>query len=189
MKYDFDYEFKPVGDILASQHRTCGVDAFVLVYLRAERQIRKLLTFLVYQSSAFIERDGPALRQTLHDAKNLSFPMFDKGIADLAGVGLQAMVGADYARLVTTLKRAKRYRDKLFHGQLPDQFVSTAEFTAVIDEIREWCRLLAEGAQREIGYDGVQPDSHRKGDRAHIAQRSSARLPNLAAYAAFLKAL
>ncbi|MET3524418.1 hypothetical protein [Mesorhizobium abyssinicae] len=188
MDADFDNEFIPVDTILASTHRTRGVDAFTLTYLRADRQVRKVFTNLVFQSDAFDHRLSRELRQTLHDADDLSFKGLDKGIAVLAGKTLADMVGAEHARLMKVLWTAKGYRNKLFHGQLPDQFVSTNEFIEIERDIRQWCRLLATGAQLHTGYNGFA-DSHRKTKRPEIVKRVSAALPNIAAYAAFLKKL
>ncbi|MFC6486351.1 hypothetical protein ACFP9U_00040 [Nitratireductor sp. GCM10026969] len=56
-------------------------------------------------------------------------------------------------------------------------------------DIREWCRLLAEGARRDIGYDGIGKDSHHKARRALIVARATKHLPDLDAYKVFLRKL
>lgn len=184
----FDDEFRPVDDILRSGHRTRGVDAFTLTYLRAERQIRKIFTHLIFQSEAFDYDNSRQLRQTLHDAPDLSYKKLADGIRQLADITVAEMVGAECERLTKVLQQAKRYRDKLFHGQLPDQYVSTEEFIEIERDIRTWCRLLAAGALKRIGYDGIL-DSHRKLDRPDIVKRVTGLVPNLGAYEEFLKKL
>ncbi|RWH50054.1 hypothetical protein [Mesorhizobium sp.] len=184
----FEDEFRPVDDILRSGHRTRGVDAFTLTYLRAERQIRKIFTHLIFQSEAFDHKNSQQLRQALHDAPDLSFKKLTDGIQRLANVTVAELVGAEYDRLFKVLQKAKRYRDKLFHGQLPDQYVSTEEFIQIERDIRTWCELLAAGALKHIGYDGIL-DSHRKLKRPEIVKRVTELVPNLKAYEEFLKKL
>lgn len=188
MDTNLDDEFRPVDDILGSDHRSRGVDAFTLTYLRAERQIRKLFTHLVFQSGAFDHGNSRQLRQALYQAPAVSFKKLATGIATLSDVTVAEMVGTEHNRLFAVLRQAKQYRDKLFHGQLPDQYVSTEKFIALEADIRTWCRLLAAGAERAIGYDGF-PDSHRKGGRGEIVQRVTALLPNIEAYQELLKRL
>lgn len=188
MNTNLDEEFRPVDHILGSDHRSRGVDAFTLTYLRAERQIRKLFTHLVFQSDAFDHGNSRELRQTLYQAPDVSFKKLATGIATLSDVTVPEMVGTEHNRLLAVLRQAKSYRDKLFHGQLPDQYVSTEEFIALEADIRAWCRLLAAGAEQAIGYDGF-PDSHRKGGRDEIIRRVTALLPSLEAYQKLLKRL
>jgi hypothetical protein len=181
----FEEAFRPVDDLLNSGHRTKGVDAFTLSYLRAERQIRKIFTHLVFQSDAFSHANSQQLRRKLYDAPDLSYKKLTNGIERLAGLTVAEMVGPEFDRLVRVLQKAKGYRDKLFHGQLPDQYVSTEEFIEIEREIRNWCWLLAVGAQKRIGYDGIL-DSHRKLGRPEIVKSVTEVVPNLDAYAAFL---
>ncbi|MER9022148.1 hypothetical protein NKI01_06180 [Mesorhizobium sp. M0815] len=188
MVSNFEDEFRPVDDILRSGHRTRGVDAFTLTYLRAERQIRKIFTHLIFQSEAFEHANSQQLRQTIHDAPNLSYKKLTDGIERLADITVADMVGAEYDRLSKVLRKAKRYRDKLFHGQLPDQYVSTEEFIEIERDIRAWCGLLGAGALKVIGYDGIL-DSHRKLERPEIVKRVTGLVPNLGAYTEFLKKL
>ena len=58
-------EFKTVDIILESAARTRRVDAFTLSLIKAERQIRKLVTHLVFQFPCFGISDVPRLRRTL----------------------------------------------------------------------------------------------------------------------------
>lgn len=188
MNTNLDEEFRPVDHILGSDHRSRGVDAFTLTYLRAERQIRKLFTHLVFQSDAFDHGNSRQLRQALYEAPDISFKKLATGIATLSDVTVAEMVGSEYNRLLAVLQQAKQYRDKLFHGQLPDLYVSSEEFVALEAGIRTWCRLLGAGAERAVGYDGF-PDSHRKGGRDDIVQRVTGLLPSLDAYQELLKRL
>jgi len=49
------------------------VDPFALALLKAERQMRRLFTHLVYQSSAFDRADVCSLRDVLVENRNIYF--------------------------------------------------------------------------------------------------------------------
>ena len=61
----FEHEFRTVDLIVGSTCETRGVDAFTLSLIKAERQMRKLVTYLVYQFPCFSESDIPGLRDAL----------------------------------------------------------------------------------------------------------------------------
>lgn len=61
----FKSEFEVIDLILKSQLPTCAVDAFSLSIIKMERQLRKLFTYLVFQSSAFGPEDIGSLRAVL----------------------------------------------------------------------------------------------------------------------------
>jgi len=92
-------EFSTVDLVLSSKAETFAVDAFVLSRIKAERQARKLLTYLVYQSPAFGKRDVPRLRQTLASNRNVYFDGVVRGINMLSPVSVAELVGPDYDRL------------------------------------------------------------------------------------------
>lgn len=55
----FEQEFAVVRIIVDSQARTRGVDAFTLSIVKMERQIRRPITYLVFQCEAFGRGDVP----------------------------------------------------------------------------------------------------------------------------------
>src|ERR1051326_5074316 len=61
----FEAEFSTVDVLLASNAETRGVDAFALTLIKAERQLRRVFTFLIYQQPAFRHEHVPALRHAL----------------------------------------------------------------------------------------------------------------------------
>jgi hypothetical protein len=65
MTADYATEFETVDIVIKSGAETSGVDAFALALIKAERQIRKLVTHLVYQFPCFGPSDVPSLRQAL----------------------------------------------------------------------------------------------------------------------------
>jgi hypothetical protein len=155
-------EFATVDVLLASSAETRGVDAFALALLKAERQIRRLFTFLVYQSPAFGPRDVPELRATLGSDRFVYFNGFIRGIDLLCQCSIESLVGNEYSRLRARLDECTEYRGKIFHGQLTDRYLTREELVALVVDIREWCDRLATGAGDEFGYDGFRRGSFTK---------------------------
>jgi hypothetical protein len=62
-------EFATVDAVIGCSAETSGVDAFALSVIKAERQIRKLFTHLVFQSPGFGPADVPRLRKALFDSR------------------------------------------------------------------------------------------------------------------------
>ncbi len=61
----YSEEFLTVDLILDSEAETRGVDAFALSLIKAERQVRKLFTYLVYQFPVFGAPNIQSLKETL----------------------------------------------------------------------------------------------------------------------------
>ena len=60
-----EQEFQTVDLIVKSDAETRGVDAFALSLIKAERQIRKLFTYLMFQFPAFTVSDFANFRSAL----------------------------------------------------------------------------------------------------------------------------
>ena len=76
----YENEFLTVDLIVKSSAETCGVDAFALSLIKAERQIRKLFTYLMFQFPAFSSSDYDGFRGVLADSKKVYFEGFVRGI-------------------------------------------------------------------------------------------------------------
>jgi hypothetical protein len=76
-------EFETVQLLLNSGTRTLGVDAFALSLIKAERQIRKLFTYLMFQFPAFSPADYSGFRGILAKSKRVYFEGFINGIDNL----------------------------------------------------------------------------------------------------------
>ncbi|HEY8659027.1 MAG TPA: hypothetical protein VIL78_08315, partial [Hanamia sp.] len=66
---DYEQDFATVNLILETSFETRGVDAFVLSLIKAEKQIRRVFTFLIFQNPAFTSKDYWSLRETLANNK------------------------------------------------------------------------------------------------------------------------
>jgi hypothetical protein len=155
-------EFATVDLLLASSAETRGVDAFALSLIKAERQLRRLLTYLVFQSPEFESSDISRLREALAENRRIYTDGFIRGIDELLPVPLGQLVGSEYPRLYERLQEALSYRNKIFHGQLTDRNLSRDDLLALIRDLRQWCTVIANAASNAIGYNGFARNSFRK---------------------------
>jgi hypothetical protein len=181
---NIEHEFATIDTLLASEAETRGVDAFILALIKAERQMRKLFTYLVFQSPAF----GPDHIRALRDAlagRRVYFRDFIAAWDKLYARPLREIVGPDYDRLRAALDEAITYRNKIFHGQLTSKYLSREDLIAYVALITRWCRALAAGSQLEIGYDGFARNSFRKSNSA-MGDRFVATMTSIRDYEIFL---
>lgn len=154
-------EFATIDILLVSEADTRGVDAFALALIKAERQMRKLFTYVVFQSPAFDTSDVGALRHCLA-ARRVYFRDFVSAWDRLYSRSLREIVGQDYDSLRAVLDEAVEYRNKIFHGQLTTRYLSREELISYVRQVKCWCQALGTGAQRELAYDGFGRNSFRK---------------------------
>ncbi|MFL9957690.1 MULTISPECIES: hypothetical protein [Paraburkholderia] len=159
----FESEFAVVDVVTQSQFPTHSVDAFALSVIKMERQMRKLFTYLIYQSEAFGPQDIEPLKAVLGANHRAYFEGFERGINTLYRTSVEDMVGAEYVELRPVLDDAIDVRNKVFHGQLTARCLQQEDLGALSVAIRRWCFRLARGADAEIGYDGFGRNSFRKG--------------------------
>ncbi|TIX43228.1 MAG: hypothetical protein E5V40_04100 [Mesorhizobium sp.] len=181
-------DFLPVDEIIKSGHVTKGVDAFSLSLLRAERQMRRLFTYLIFQSTAFGPQDVKALRDALGAQGRIYFRHFEAGIGELSGTEIAVLVGTQHPKLQNQLVEAMEARNKIFHGQLTSDRNDTTMLLQHVSNIRDWCRQLANGAQNTFGYDGFRrPSSFKKAPLGiQLSDRVTRLIANVPAYEAFL---
>lgn len=182
-------EFKTVDLVLKSGAATLGVDAFALSLIKAEKQARRLVTYLVYQHPWCNQATVAALRSELEESSKVYFDGLLKGWDALYPCSIRQLVGADYTRLRARLAAATKHRNKIFHGQLTAHGLSQPDLIAFVRDIRAWCDALGTGAQAEVSYDGCGRNSFRKAPNAGaLCAKYKAPLGDLAAYKKFIKA-
>jgi len=184
----YEAEFATVDAVLRCPAETCGVDAFALSVIKAERQMRKLFTFLVFQAPAFQSSDVPSLRQALADNRDVYFNGFIKGWDALYRSPVSNLVGHEYDHLLSRLNVATRHRNKIFHGQLTTESLGTDDLLDYVSDIRAWCTQLAQGAESEVGYDGFGRKSFRKSASPDFDSRLRVPLTSVADYRRFIRA-
>ncbi|MFM0059841.1 hypothetical protein PQR64_29820 [Paraburkholderia phytofirmans] len=159
----FESEFEVIDLITQSQLPTHGVDAFSLSVIKMERQLRKLFTYLVFQSPTFGPGDIGPLKEVLGACRSAYYEGFELGINALYRASVEELVGPEYGELRPTLDDARDVRNKVFHGQLTHRCLQREGLAELSDSIRRWCFNLAAGASAEVGYDGFERNSFRKG--------------------------
>jgi hypothetical protein len=157
-----EQEFAVVDIVLQSGMRTRAVDAFTLSVVKMERQIRRIFTYLVYQSKAFGRSDVAGLRAALEDCPSAYFDGFILGIDALLRLPVAELIGAEYVALQAEIELVTKARNKIFHGQLTNRSLGEAQLRSMVEHIRRWCELLAAAAQREFRYDGFSGNSFHK---------------------------
>lgn len=181
-------EFATVDLVLNSNAETRAVDAFALALIKAERQARRVFTHLVYQFPVFSQADVANLKNTLAVKRSVYFEGFLRGIDVLSGRSVQTLVGPDYPRLRQQVTVATGHRNKIFHGQLTPHSLGRAELTSLVGDLKQWCVLLAAGANAEFNYDGFVRNSFQKSSIANISGRFPVQLNSVADYQAFIAA-
>ncbi len=180
-------EFETVDLILSSNAETMGVDAFALALIKCERQVRRLLTHVVFQYPCFGYADIPALRSALSNNRKVYFEGFIHGFDAIYPLSIRYLIGQDYDRLLKQLDEAIVHRNKIFHGQLTAKWLSRQNLLDYVSDIRSWCKSLADSAFAEIGYDGFARDSFRKCDGVKLWERCKFQLTDVNAYSKFIQ--
>ena len=184
---NYSEEFKTVDAILNSSAETRAVDGFALSLIKAERQIRKLVTHLIFQFPCFASSDIPALRIALEKNRRVYFVGFENGFNTLYPKTISNLIGPQYAKLRSRINEAIDHRNKIFHGQLTSNFLSRDDLIAYVSDIREWCSQLAQGAVNEFQYDGFGRNSFQKSEIGDLATRFRHTISDIKGYERFIK--
>lgn len=187
MTADYVEEFKTVDLLLKSKAETRSVDAFSLTVIKAERQIRKLVTHLIYQFPCFGPSDVLNLRQTLCDNRRVYFEGFEKGFDALYPRRVSDLIGAEYQKLKDGIDEARDHRNKIFHGQLTAKSLSREALEGYASNIRNWCDAIATGADAEFHYDGFGRNSFRKSAIPDLSKRLKVQIGSIADYERFVR--
>jgi len=159
---NYKNEFGTVELIMNSKFITKGVDSFSLALIKAEKQIRKLFTFLIFQNPVYCSKDCHKLRNILAENKNVYFEDFIKGINLILTKSLHELYGVNYKKDLAEINKCIKIRNKIFHGQLTYKSLSRDELIEKTNNIRKWCKQLASMLNEEIDYDGFGRNSFQK---------------------------
>jgi hypothetical protein len=180
-------EFETVELILNSSAQTRGVDAFALSLIKAERQLRRLVTHLIYQFPCFGPDHITGLRQTLGKYHNVYFDGFEKGFDALYPQNIKDLVGLAYDESRQRVHAAIQVRNKIFHGQLTDLYLTRDDLLGYITDVRAWCEALAENTSAEFGYDGFARPSFQKSETPMLWQRFKVQFTDVQSYDVFIR--
>jgi hypothetical protein len=155
-------EMATVDAVLASGATTRRTDAFVLTWVKMEKQLRRLFSFIVYQHPAFAKRHENALVKVFVDHKRLGVDSFIKCINALGTKTVEDLVGQEYAYYRTEIERIKKYRNKILHGQITGENLQSPQLEKDINLLRKWIEDLAKAGLNAFGYDGIARNAFRK---------------------------
>jgi len=156
-------EFGTVEYLLNSPFPTGRTDAFVVAWVKSERQVRRIFSYLIYQFPIFSRKDVQLITQSISSSKkNLYFDNFINGFNLVYPKTYEDIIGETYKGLKGDLVKIIRFRNKIFHGQPTGESLSANQLRIEITKIKNWCFELAEKMQLEIGYDGFARNSFRK---------------------------
>jgi hypothetical protein len=178
---------QPITLLRNSDAETRAVDAFALCLIETEGQIRRLLTYLVFQYPCFSKSNVPNLRNALAGQKRIYFDGFERGIDILYPRTIKQMVGVEYDNLRRMIDEAIVVRNKIFHGQVTDRYLSRGDLFELVDQLITWCQLLAASTVKEFSYDGFARNAYRKAPDVTLAQRFKLQFVGITDYEAFLK--
>ena len=184
---NYSEEFQTVDLIISSPSETRAVDAFALSLIKTERQVRKLVTHLIYQFACFGPSDVVSLRETLGRNRRVYFEGFERGFDALYLKTVRALVGPEYDRLRPRIIEAIEHRNKIFHGQLTSNSLSREDLLKYVTDIRTWCETLASNASTDFQYDGFGRNSFRKSAIPKLYERFKVQLVDTADYERFIQ--
>jgi len=154
-------EFATVLAIWNSSAETRRVDALVLSWVKYEKQLRRLFSFLVFQHPKITAEVLEPVIATLAENKNLYPESFISGVKLLGVTPVPKLLGSEHSRLWKEVIRIQKYRNKLMHGQLTGLHLSSAMLEKDVCLLVEWISRLAEGAHCAFGYDGIARNTYR----------------------------
>lgn len=168
---NFESDFSTVNLILSSKFETRGVDAFALSLIKAEKQLRRIFTFLIYQNPVYATSNISELRDVLAKNKDIYFRHFVVGINDILPLELKDIYGNDYEKDLKLLLLYTKDRNKIFHGQITLGRLSRSDLIDRVDHIKKWCMNLGTAISLEIGFDGFS--------KSYVKSTSNLYLKNL----------
>jgi len=180
-------EFQTVDLVIKSSAETRGVDAFALSLIKAERQLRRLVTHLIYQFPCFGLGDIGTLRQTLGESRRVYFEGFERGFDNLYRQTVKELLGSNYDTLRPRISEATEYRNKIFHGQLTNKYLSWDDLFGYVRDIKVWCESLANATNRELSYDGFARNSFQKSKVPELWKRLRVQITNIDGYDRFIR--
>lgn len=160
----FNEEFETVYTLLGSDFVTSRTDAFVLSYVKMEKQARKLFTHLVYQMPSFSTKDTKDIIDAISSRRNLFFDNYISGFDNLYNKSFKEIVQPGYYEkfIQHNYKRIKNYRNKILHGQLTGKGLSAEKLEEEIEIMVNWCFRVAESMNQEVCFDGFSRNSFQK---------------------------
>lgn len=162
-------EFATVEAIWHTVGETRRVDSLLLSWVKYEKQLRRLFSFFVFQHPRITKAELDDVIAAFAVNRNLNPETFIAGMNALGVPPLSKLLGVAYPTLWAEIKRIKKYRNKIMHGQNTGQGITSAQLERDVIHIISWISRVAEEADAAFGYDGLRRNTY-------IAAKSSANL-------------
>lgn len=160
-------EFATVATLWDTDARTRTVDCLILSWVKYEKQLRRLFTYLVCGHPAFTEDQVGDIIDAIVQHDRLYTRHFIKGLAEL-GHPVPELVGNTHDQLQAKLSEIEKFRNKIFHGQVTGRSLGREALEKAVTTIIDWMEALATGAADKVGYDGLSSSAAtRKGPQGH----------------------
>jgi hypothetical protein len=144
-----EMEFGTVALLLNSEEETRAVDAFIISWTKYEKQLRKLLCFLLFQNPAVTKENLDCFNKVMISNKKLYPYSIIQAINDLQVGNVSDWVGKRYEPLAKELKEIGARRHKLIHGQTTGEKLSACDLVNDVQTILEWVKLLGRGSKKQ----------------------------------------
>jgi hypothetical protein len=154
-------EFETVQAVIRSDGSSKRVDALLLTWVKYEKQLRRLFCFLVFQHASVDKENLEDMVEAISGNNRLYPETFQKGINQLNNGNVADLVGDRYSKLSAELTRIRAYRNKLMHGQITGQRISSRTLERDVHILVDWIAALAAGASQRFGYDGISRNTYR----------------------------
>lgn len=189
MTQAFEKEFETIDLFKNSGCPTANVDAFSLAWIKAERQMRKLFTFVIFQATTFQDCNIQELKSALAENHHVSIWHFRYGLNEILDTTVEELVGANYTQLLAGMNEANNHRNKIFHGQLTLDSLGNIKLASSEELVRSWCENLANGAHNYLGYDGFDRNSFRKQKNKKLSDLVTKQIGGIDDYKTLIKRL
>ncbi len=155
-------EFSTVESLWASSAQTRRTDSLLLAWVKYEKQLRRLFCFLVFQHHSINEQTIDSVINALAENRDLNPRTFMAAIKALGVIPIPELLGKDHSRLSTDVSRIQKIRNKLMHGQVTGQKISSSQLEQDVILLIDWISCLAKAAETTFGYDGLGRNTFRK---------------------------
>lgn len=153
-------EFATVEAIWEAGGETRRVDALILSWVKYEKQLRRLFSFFIFQHPKITAKELNQVITAFAENRNLYPETFISGIKQLGVTPLPKLLGSAHTQLWKEIKRIKKYRNKLMHGQLTGQGITSLQLEQDVIHIINWISAVAQAADASFGYDGLKRNTY-----------------------------
>jgi hypothetical protein len=149
-------EFQTVEAVWLSGAETLRVDSLLLSWVKYEKQLRRLFSFLVFQHPAFTKKEIDEIISLMAERYDLTPEVFHMAIDRLGIVTIETLVGATYSQRLSEMQRIRKIRNKLMHGQITGLGIPSSQLEQDVLHVIQWISGVAIGAEKAFGYDGLR---------------------------------